>query len=305
MHLTLNETTWAAAARTTLLLQNRREWRWASHAGALLALCVILFTPALASAQAQQTVLARGTDDLPATELIFRINESALPPGQPGVTHAHASGFDIAVEGTHVLTVDAVRHVVSPGEATWVGTQQEHTHADLGAGMRFWFFAVRPASTRGVPGVWPYPDRRIRSESEDFRLSTAGPHDLVLSEIRLPRPGDTAGPLAQRGPVGVTVVDGQVRFGSQMLAPEELFVQWPDNRAVFTNAGTGPARLRALSILPAGGPPAQLPRTGTGSNVSQAPQQGGLSLMLWGSLAGAAGGLLILGVARARMRRSI
>jgi quercetin dioxygenase-like cupin family protein len=257
--------------------------------GALLALLVLALAPAAVSAQAQETVLARGREDMPAAELMFRINDSSLPAGQPGVTHAHASGFDYAVEGTHVLTVGGTRQEVTVGRATWVGPQQEHTHADLGAGMRFWFFAVRPASTRGVPGVWPYPVRRIRSESEGFRLATAGPHDQVLSEVRLARPGDAVGPLARRGPVGVTVVEGQVGMGGRALAAEGVTIQWPDSRDAFTNTGGGPARLLALAVTPAGAAPAQLPRTG-GSPVA-------LQVAL-----AAAAGLVVLGLVLGRSR---
>jgi quercetin dioxygenase-like cupin family protein len=281
---------------------DRGVWRWARRVGMLLALSVVTLVPAVAAAQApsvQQTVLARGRDDLPAEDLLFRIAESSLPAGQPGVTHAHASGFDYAVEGTHVLTVGGTRHVVAPGQATWVGTLQEHTHADLGAGMRFWFIAVRPSSTRGLPGMWPYPGSRLRSESEDFRLTTSGPHDLVLSEIRLTRPGDAIGPLAQRGPVGVTVVEGQVSLGGQVLLHEGVVIQWPDNRSTFVNAGAGPARMLALAVMPAGAPAALLPQTGDGLSPAA-----GLSPRAWGTFAAAAGGLLILGIILRRPRRT-
>jgi quercetin dioxygenase-like cupin family protein len=258
----------------------------------LLALAVLVFAPASVSAQAQETVLAQGREEIPAAEMMFRVNDSSLPAGQPGVTHAHASGFDYAVEGTHVLTVGGARHEVTPGRATWVGAMQEHTHADLGAGMRFWFVAVRPASTRGVAPAWPHPVRRIRSESESFRVATPGPHDQILSEIRLPRPGDAAGPLgsARGGPVGVTAIEGQVRLGGRPLAPEAVVIQWPDNRDAFTNTGTGPARLLALAVTPVRAAPAQLPRTGGPSPLF-------LTIP-------AAAGLLVLGLAFRRQRNA-
>jgi redox-sensitive bicupin YhaK (pirin superfamily) len=209
------------------------------------------------------------------------------------VTQAHASGFDYSVEGTEVLTAGGMRHVVPSGQATWIGEQEEHTHAALdGAGLRFWVLAVRPASTRGAPPTWPYPEPRIRSESEGFRLGVSGPQDLVLSEVRLPSPGATVGPLARSGPVGVTVVAGDVRFGGQAIPNEGVVVQHPGDARTFTNSGPGPARLLVLAVTPAGVASAQLPRTG------------GPPPMLPVALTAAAG-LLVLGVAfrRSRMPR--
>jgi quercetin dioxygenase-like cupin family protein len=127
--------------------------------GALLALVAVAVAPAWAWAQTRPAVpivLARGQEDLPAGAMLFRVVDTTLPPGEPGVTHAHASGFDYAAAGTHVVTVDGVTRAVPEGQASWVGPMAEHTHAGLdGAGMRFWFLAFRPAATRGAPPMWP------------------------------------------------------------------------------------------------------------------------------------------------------
>jgi quercetin dioxygenase-like cupin family protein len=278
------------------VVHDRRAWRWVCAVGALLALAGAALSPtgvaAQAQAQAQQTVLARGQEELPAGEWLFRIGDNTLPPGEPGVTHAHASGFDYAIEGTHVLAVRGAERVAAEGQATWVGPQEEHTHGSLDlAGMRFWFVSFRPASTRGVPGTWPYPAARLRSESEDVRLAAAGLYDLVLSEIRLPRPGDAIGPLARTGPVGVTVVAGQARLGAQAIPEEGVIVQHPGDARALINSGPGPARLLALAVTPVGAAPAGLPRTG------------GAPPMLRLTLTAAAAGLLGLGVALGRRRR--
>ena len=275
------------------VLHSLRAWRWASGVGALLAACLVALAPAGVSGQAQRSVLAQGREALPADELMFRLNEVAIPAGQPGVTQAHPSGFDYAVEGMEALTVGGELHVLSPGRAGWIGAQEEHTHAEAGGGARFWVLAVRPASTRGVAPTWPYPGARIVGDSESFRLATAGQYDQVLSEIRLPRPGDATGPLAQRGPVGIAVVEGQVSMGGRVLAPDALAIQGPDSREAFTNTGAGPARLLALAVTPA--TPAQLPRTGGLPDV--------LPLTL--TLTVAAGGLLVLGFALGRAIRTI
>jgi hypothetical protein len=227
----------------------------------ILAIVVILVAAPTAFADTRQMELARArVPEMPAEDLLFRVADIALPPGQPGVTHVHASGFDFAVEGTHVLTVHGQQRRVSAGQATWVGMQEERTHASLDqAGMRFWFVAVRPASTRAAPVVWPHPSARIRGESEDFRLATTGPHDLTLTEIRLEQPGDEAGPLAQRGPVGVTMIEGQASLGEQALAAEGMVIQRPRDAARLRNTGSGPARLLALAVVPAGPAPAPAP----------------------------------------------
>src|SRR5687768_4476496 len=109
---------------------HRRAGRALCAVGALLALAVVAVAPAgvAAQAQAQQTVLARGQEELAAGDWLFRIGDNTLPPGQPGVTHAHASGFDYAVAGTHVLTVGGAERVAAEGQANWVGPQEEHTH---------------------------------------------------------------------------------------------------------------------------------------------------------------------------------
>ena len=261
-------------------------WGWVRRAAVLFAVSVSSLTPVAVSAQAQQTVLARGQEELAAGGMLFRINDNTLPPGQPGVTHAHASGFDYAVEGTHVLAVRGVEREAMQGQATWVGPQEEHTHGSRNqAGMRFWFVAFRPAATRGVPGVWPYPGSRIRSESEDVQVA-AGPYELVLSEIRLARPGDAIGPLARTGVVGVTVVDGAARFGGQPIPADGLVVQHPGDARTFTNVGPGPARLLALTVSRAGA--VQLPRTG------------GPAPVLPIALAAAAAGLVTLAAALRR-----
>jgi hypothetical protein len=259
-------------------------------AGALLALSVVALAPAdvSAQAQAQRTVLAQGRDELPADELMFRLNEVPIPAGQPSVTQAHASGFDYSVEGTEALTIGGTPHVTPAGHATWIGAQEEHTHADAGTGVRFWVLAVRPASTRGAPPTWPYPGARIVGESEGFRLATSGVYDQVLSEIRLPRPGDATGPLAQRWPVGIAIVEGQVSMGGRALAPEAVAIQRPDSREAFVNVGAGPARLLALSVMPAGAAPTQLPHTG------------GMAPVLRDMLVASAAGLVILGLVLGR-----
>jgi quercetin dioxygenase-like cupin family protein len=278
------------------VFHNRRTWRWACGAGALLAVSIVALAPAGVSAQVQRTVLAQGREELPADELMFKLNEVSIPAGQPGVTQAHPSGFDYAVEGTEALTVGGTPHVTAVGQATWIGPQEEHTHAEAGGGVRFWVLAVRPASTRGVQPTWPYPGARIVGESENFQLATAGLYDQVLSEIRLPRPGDSTGALAQRGPVGVAIVEGQVSMGGRALPPGALAIQSPGGREVLTNTGAGPARLLALAVSPAGAAPAQLPRTGGLS-------AGGVPAALRVMLAAAAVGLVVLGVALGRARR--
>src|SRR5689334_10081992 len=120
------------------VLHDPRSWRWGCGVGAILALSVAAFAPAGVSAQALRTVLAQGREELPADDLMLRLNEVSIPAGQAGVTHAHASGFDYAVEGTEALTVSGTRHVTPAGQATWIGAQEEHTHADGGGGVRFW-----------------------------------------------------------------------------------------------------------------------------------------------------------------------
>jgi hypothetical protein len=224
-------------------------------------LAVLLSAPTVL-ADTQQTVLARArVADMPADDQLLRVVDTTLPPGEPGVTHMHASGFDVAIEGSHVLTVGPRHLVVPAGGASWVGMQEEHTHASLNqAGMRFWFFSVRPASTRGAPPAWPYPTTRIRGESEDFR-PTGPVQDLILAEVRLSRAGDEVGPFAQYGIAGVTTREGTVSLGGQALASEAVVVQRPEDTARFRNTGPGPARLLVLLVTPPGAP-GLLPRTG-------------------------------------------
>ena len=246
-------------------LHGRPGWRSLCVVGALLALAAA-FTPNGASAQAPApvpTVLARGAEDLSAGAMLVRVVDTTLPPGEPGVTHAHASGFDYAFEGTHVVTIDGEARAEPEGHASWVGPMAEHTHGSLdGAGMRFWFVAFRPATTRGAPPAWPYPTTRIRSESEDVPLPAAGPYELTLSEVHLEAPGAATGPLARSGPVAVTVVAGAVQFGAEPIPTDGIAVQYPGDGRRFTNRGPGSAHLLILAVAPAGRVPALLPRTG-------------------------------------------
>ena len=153
---------------------------------------------------------------------------------------------------------------------------------------------MRSASTRGVPPTWPYPGARIRGESADVRLGPAGAYDLVLSEVLLPAAGAAAGPLARPGPVGVTVVAGDVWFGGQPVPTEDVVVQSPGDTRAFANAGPGPARLLVLAVTPAGAGPAQLPRTGVPAPL--------LPLALAATAAGRGG--VGLGLRRARDQRA-
>jgi quercetin dioxygenase-like cupin family protein len=255
------------------LVPSRRFQHWLRCAAMLGALATgLALAPATALADGQQVVLQRGREDLAVGEMLFRAVDTTLPAGQPAVTHSHASGFDYAVEGAHVLGIRGSEVVAAQGQATWVGPQQEHSHGSLNrAGMRFWFIAFRPASTRGAPPVWPYPSTRIRGESENVPVAATGPYDLVLSEIRLPSPGDAIGPLARTGPVGITVVVGEVRLGGQALPTEGVVVQYPGDTRTFTNASSGPSRFLALAVTPAAAAPTQLPRTGGPGRSLAAP----------------------------------
>jgi len=187
------------------------------------------------------------------------------------------------------LTAGGRETALAPGQASWVGAQEEHTHgARAGAASRFWFVLVGPAATRGTPPTWPYPTARIVGESESFHIAEAGARDLVLAEVLLERRGDAVGPLGQNGPVAVAVLEGQVASGGQVLQAGGTVLQQPGDGGTFTNTGPGRARLLALHALPAG-TALRLPATGAGA--------GGTPAAAWLSLASLAG-LALAGAAR-------
>jgi hypothetical protein len=128
------------------------------------------------------------------------------------------------------------------------------------------FVLAAATSGRGAAPLWPYPSARIGGETADFRVAAAGPHDVILSEVRLTRPGDTVGGLGRQGPAGVLVVEGQVSLDGQPLAAEAALEQ-PSADGTFANTGTGTARLLVLQLVPAGRPTG-MPRTGAGGSAA-------------------------------------
>lgn len=259
---------------------------------ALAALAVLW--PLAVGAETQQRVVAQAqVAQLPAGDLIVRFMDLTVPTGQPAVTHMHGAGFTYAVDGTHVFTAAGKETSLAPGQAAWIGAQEPHGHgAAAGGTSHFWFVLVGPAATKGTPPTWPYPTAHIAGETASFQVAAPGPYDLILSEVRLERPGDTVAALGQGGPTGVAVLEGQVRLGGQALAVEGTVLQQPGDSGTFTNSGTGTARLLALQVRAASTAPG-LPNTGAGG--------GARASLVWFALAALATVLLAGGL---RLRRA-
>ena len=119
----------------------------------------------------------------------------------------------------------------------------EHTHAALDwAAYTLWFVAVRPEPQRGISPVWPYPGARVLGETAAFRVAPGGAWAAVLSEVRLTGRGDTAAGLSAHGPVGLVVLEGQVRVGSRDLQAEGTAMQPHRAPGPVANTGTAVAR---------------------------------------------------------------
>jgi quercetin dioxygenase-like cupin family protein len=260
-----------------------------------IAMLAVLW-PLAAAADTQQRVVAQTqVAQLPAGDLILRFLVLTVRAGQPAVTHMHGAGFTYAVEGTHLFTTAGKETPLAPGQAAWIGAQEQHGHgAVAGASSHFWFVLVGPAATKGVPPTWPYPTAHIAGETAGFPVAAPGPYDLILSEVRLERPGDTVAALAQGGPTGVAVLEGQVSFGGQTLKVEGTALQQPGDTGAFTNSGTGPARLLTLQVRASSAAPC-LPNTGGGG--------GARSPLAWLALAALATALLAGGLGLRRAAR--
>jgi quercetin dioxygenase-like cupin family protein len=243
-----------------------RRVRAVTAAVALAALAVLW--PLAAGADTQQRVVTQAqVPQLPAGDLIVRFMDLTVPTGQPAVTHMHGAGFTYAVAETHVFTAAGKDTSLAPGQAAWIGAQEPHGHgAAAGASSHFWFVLVGPAATKGTPPTWPYPTAHIAGETASFQVAAPGPYDLILSEVRLERPGDTIAALGQGGPTGVAVLEGQVSLGGQTLTTEGTVLQQPGDSGTFTNSGTGTARLLALQVRAASAAPG-LPNTGAGGGA--------------------------------------
>jgi hypothetical protein len=254
-------------------MRDVRRYRLIVPALALALSALALGGPAPVSATGQVTVLAQAQDiQLPEGDLLFKVTAFAVPAGQASVTHAHLSGFDYSRAGTHVQITGGQRRVVGPGQAAYIDTGVEHTHAALdGAAFTFWFVSVRPEAQRGVPPVWPYPGARILWESAAFRVPPGGAWAEVLSEVRLAGPGDAVAGLSAHGPVGLVVLEGQVTVGGQVLQAEGAAVQPQGDPGPVADTGTGGARVLAIQVVPTGLAPG-LPNTGAGG--AHQPQAG-------------------------------
>lgn len=252
--------------------------------------------PLAAAADTRQGVVAQAqVAQLPAGDLIVRFLDLTLPAGQPAVTHMHGAGFAYAVNGTHLITAASVETPLAPGQAAWIGAQEPHGHgAAAGASSHFWFVLVGPAATQGTPPTWPYPAAHIAGETASFQVAAPGPYDLILSEVRLERPGDAVAALGRGGPTGVAVLEGQVRLGGQALTAEGTVLQQPGDTGAFTNTGAGTARLLALQVRASSTAPG-LPNTGAGG--------GARASLAWLALAALAAFLLVGGVGLRRAAR--
>ncbi len=260
-----------------------------------IAMLAVLW-PLAAAADTQQRVVAQAqVAQLPAGDLIVRFMDLTVPAGQPAVTHMHGVGFTYAVDGTHLFTAAGRETPLAPGQAAWIGAQEPHGHgAAAGASSHFWFVLVGPAATKGTPPTWPYPTAHIAGETASFQVAAPGPYDLVLSEVRLERPGDAVAALGQGGPTGVAVLEGQVSLGGQALTAEGTVLQQPGDTGAFTNTGAGTARLLALQVRASSTAPG-LPNTGAGGGA-RAP-------LAWLALAVLATVLLVGGLGLRRAAR--
>lgn len=243
--------------------------RWATALAVLIAMLSSI-VPTMAADTQQTVIVKQHVAQLPTGDLIFRVMDLTVPAGQLAVMHMHPAGFTYAVDGTHLFTAAGQETPLAPGQAAWIGAQEHHGHgAVAGASSHFWFILVGPAATKGVPPTWPYPSAHIAGETASFQIATPGPYDLVLSEVRLPNPGDTVAALGKDGPTGVAVLAGQVSLGGQVLKAEGTALQQPGDAGVFTNTGTGPARLLTLQVRSAVAAPG-LPNTGAGGGQVEA-----------------------------------
>ena len=274
----------------------RPSRRIGAVATAVAIMIPVVLWPLAAAANTQQSVVARAqVAQLPAGDLIFRFMDLTVPAGQPAVTHMHGAGFTYAVDGTHVFTAAGKETLLAPGQAAWIGAQDPHGHgAVTGASSHFWFILVGPAATKGTPPTWPYPTAHIAGETASFQVAAPGPYDLILSEVRLERPGDVVAALGRGGPTGVAVLEGQVSLGGQTLTAEGTVLHQPGDTGAFTNSGPGTARLLALQVRAASTAPG-LPNTGAGGGA-RAP-------LAWLALAALATLLLAGGLALRRAAR--
>lgn len=272
--------------------------RWATALVVLIAMLSVV-APVVAADTRQTVIAQQQVAQLPAGELIFRFMDLTVPTGQPAVTHMHGAGFTYAVEGTHLFTAAGKETPLAPGQAAWIGAQEPHGHgAVAGASSHFWFILVGPAATKGTPPTWPYLSAHIAGETVSFQVAAPGPYDLILSEVRLERPGDVAAGLGQDGPTGVAVLEGQVRLGGQTLTTEGTVLQQPGDTGTFTNSGPGTARLLALQVRATSTAPG-LPNTGAGGRQVRL----GFPLALLAGLGGALLAATLLVALRRRVAR--
>lgn len=253
----------------------------------LLALLIAAIAPARALAKTGPSNIAVGQiGQLPTGALIFRFLDLTIPEGQPPVEHSLGAGFIYVVDGMHLLVEGNEQQLIAPSEGIWIGARQLPMHAaSAGSASHLWFIEVAPAVDRGTPPAWPYsyPNASIFAESPDFQATGSGPYSLVLTDVLLESPGDAADPLGQVGPAAVVVVNGQVSIGQQKFPPKVL-LQSPGDSRPFFNRGTGPARLLAVRLVPAGMPLDLVPSTLPGGG-----EAGGRAPLAWLLLASGLG----------------
>ena len=238
---------------------------WVTAAVLAIVAASLVAPVAPAAAVGQHVVIAQQRNvTLGGGEWLARLADVPLAAGAAPVTHTHTQGFTLAVTGPHDLILSSRRVMLAPGQAAWVGEQEDHTHAPgSDAAGRFYFIGMFPSANRGtVPSGIAPSEPRLR-ETETFSVA-AGPYDMVLSEVRLPAAGDAVTLSAQNGPAGLWLGEGQASLSGQALRADGATLVRPGTATTLTSAAGG-ARVIMLAALPAGAAstPGLLPRTGS------------------------------------------
>lgn len=216
---------------------------------------------ALAAAPA---VLATGRmAQIPTGDLIFRVVDLSLEPGDSIVSHKHGAGMTYAVGGPNVLTLDGKSTTLSPGQALWVGDQVMHSHATDGkARTHFLFMYLWPESSKGAPMAPGFRDAKIAFESDVLTFGAREAQDVVLADNAYAA-GEDSGMQSFAGPTLLSVQSGQftLRMGanSRPLQGGD-FAMIPPGTPVQVKADAA-GHLLAESIV-ASGQPVMLPQTG-------------------------------------------
>jgi quercetin dioxygenase-like cupin family protein len=208
----------------------------------------VLAGPAPSSARAQSVSKELATHELPGVPAARRWAVRHDHPANAG-SHAHAGGFLYVAAGESVVRYDDGREVaLREGEAAWVAEGVAHGHQSR-EGTQLSTFALETAEDLEAE-----PPFFATAELQGFR---EGPH-LARMVDQTYGPGESTPPHRHFGPESVYFREGRWELnylGALTLYPAGTgYVVEPLVPHQLRNAGSEPARLFNLGLVPAGQP---------------------------------------------------